>query len=90
MREDRSRERPTHNEARKKNDEQLPSAKHPADRREEEIEHLFHRKRPEDIPTPRKVSVTSLQNVDAERECSEERPTEPTSFRGDHEVFHMR
>ena len=81
VREDRPRQRPKHDEAHKKNEEQLPSAEHAAGWREEEVEHLFHRKRPKDIPSPGKVSVASLHNVDSERECRKQRPAEAASFR---------
>src|ERR1035438_8942707 len=90
MRQHGATERAEHGEAEKNRRHQLAAAQEPAQQREEEIEHLLDRKRPENIPAAGKVSVPGLQKIHVKSECGDERAAEPSPIRRDNEVFDVR
>src|SRR5579863_1928845 len=56
-------ERPEDDEHEEKCNEETNSAEQPRRERKEEIEHLFDRKRPEDVPVGRQITAMSLKNI---------------------------
>src|SRR5208282_2926442 len=61
-----------------------------ANRREEEVEHLFYREGPQDVPTAGEVSAASLQDIDLEGERGEERSAKAACLWHEHEMFYVR
>ena len=79
MSERRATEGPENSQGKQKHDQQLALTEDPRDNREKEVKRFLDRKRPEDVPIARKIAAVRLQNVDAERECCQERSAKPSS-----------
>ena len=56
------------NKTREENNQRASAAENSADDRKKEIEHLFDRKGPQDIPIARQVAAARFEDVDVESE----------------------
>src|SRR5215472_11197141 len=90
MREYGATEGSGHREGNQEGNQPFALTQEPAEQRKEKIEHLFDRKRPEDVPIAGKVAASCLQDVDVKSKRREKRPTQSTCFCRHNEVVNIR
>src|SRR5579862_690534 len=86
MREHRPGKGSEQNEGAQNRDEEFRTPEKARHQREEEIEHFFDRKRPQNIPIAGKVAATVLEHIDVESEGGKEGTSEAACVLGDDEM----
>jgi len=84
-----SGERPDRDETREQQEQELPPSKQSTNHGEEEIEHLFDGKGPQNVPIAGKIAAPRFEDIDVEGERREQSSSDTTRLCGDHEVLRL-